>query len=129
MHDATETSVTDETGQQPTAATFPLLAHLIALLEELRARVPAALGEWEPEAIHQSRVATRRLKAGQFVFVVNLVIRGHHLRGWKRVFENMTHRRSGAFAHVQEIEWRGHAIVSQATRLTGKPRSRASPGA
>jgi CHAD domain-containing protein len=65
MHDATETSVTgDDTGQpQPTAATFPLLAHLNALLEELRARVPAALGEWEPEAIHQSRVATRRLKA------------------------------------------------------------------
>jgi CHAD domain-containing protein len=63
MHDATEPSVTNEIGQQPTAATFPLLAHLIALLEELRARVPAALGEWEPEAIHQSRVATRRLKA------------------------------------------------------------------
>jgi CHAD domain-containing protein len=67
MHDddATEPmSVADAAGQaQPTAAMFPLLAHLNALLEELRARVPAALGEWEPEAIHQSRVATRRLKA------------------------------------------------------------------
>jgi CHAD domain-containing protein len=63
MHDATEPSSADDTGQQPTAATFPLLAHLNALLEERRARVPAALGEWEAEAIHQSRVATRRLKA------------------------------------------------------------------
>jgi CHAD domain-containing protein len=67
MHDATEPSPVDASGQQqqqPTAAaTFPLLAHLNALLEELRARVPAALGEWQPEAIHQSRVATRRLKA------------------------------------------------------------------
>jgi CHAD domain-containing protein len=67
MHDAIEPSSADESGQgqqqQSTAATFPLLAHLNALLEELRARVPAALGEWEPEAIHHSRVATRRLKA------------------------------------------------------------------
>lgn len=64
MHDATEPgSASEPDQQQPTAATFPLLAHLVALLEELRARVPAALGEWEPEAIHQSRVATRRLKA------------------------------------------------------------------
>jgi CHAD domain-containing protein len=63
MQDANEPRPATEPEQQTTSATFPFLAHLNALLEELRARVPAALGEWEPEAIHQSRVGTRRLKA------------------------------------------------------------------
>src|SRR5688572_17826026 len=42
---------------------FPLLTHLDGLMENLRARVPIALNEWESESIHQSRVATRRMKA------------------------------------------------------------------
>src|SRR5690348_7378182 len=66
MSDATDspsTQAPEQEALQPLAKTFPLLGHLDALVEELRARVPAALGEWEPEAIHQSRVATRRLKA------------------------------------------------------------------
>lgn len=32
-------------------------------MEELRGRLPVALNEWDGESIHQSRVATRRLKA------------------------------------------------------------------
>src|SRR5438105_4428070 len=42
---------------------FPLLAHMGALVEELRTSVPKALHEWDEEAIHDGRVATRRLKA------------------------------------------------------------------
>jgi CHAD domain-containing protein len=42
---------------------FPLLAYLDGLMEELRGRLPVALNEWDGESIHQSRVATRRMKA------------------------------------------------------------------
>ena len=42
---------------------FPLLTHLDTLVEDLRTHVPKALREWDEEAIHQARVATRRLKA------------------------------------------------------------------
>lgn len=44
-------------------AAFPLLTYLDALMADLLARVPAALNNWDPDAIHQSRVATRRMKA------------------------------------------------------------------
>lgn len=43
--------------------TFPLLAREDALVDELRENVPKALKEWDEEAIHAARVATRRLKA------------------------------------------------------------------
>ncbi len=43
--------------------TFPLLEREDALVEELRLNVPKALKEWDEEAIHAARVATRRLKA------------------------------------------------------------------
>src|SRR3712207_4983009 len=42
---------------------YPLLSYLDGLMEDLRGRVPAALKAWDVEAIHQSRVATRRMKA------------------------------------------------------------------
>jgi CHAD domain-containing protein len=44
-------------------AEFPLLAYADGLMEELRRHVPEALKQWDEEAIHQARVATRRLKA------------------------------------------------------------------
>ena len=40
-----------------------LAGYLNVRVEELRRIVPAALNEWDVTAIHQSRVATRRLKA------------------------------------------------------------------
>ncbi len=42
---------------------YPLLAYVDSLLEQLQAHVPKALKEWDEEAVHQARVATRRLKA------------------------------------------------------------------
>jgi CHAD domain-containing protein len=41
-----------------------LLAYLDRHVEELQRLVPMALNEWDENAVHQSRVATRRLKAG-----------------------------------------------------------------
>src|SRR4029078_996054 len=60
-----DSNCADNAHQPPAAAapTFPLLRYLSTLVDELRLRVPAALEQWYPEAIHQSRVATRRLKA------------------------------------------------------------------
>ena len=44
-------------------AGFPLLQHLDELVDGLRTDVPDALRTWDEEAIHDARVATRRLKA------------------------------------------------------------------
>jgi CHAD domain-containing protein len=52
----------------PTALTPPLLAYLDGLVAELQRLVPLALRDWDEHAIHQSRVATRRLKAGVDLF-------------------------------------------------------------
>ena len=46
----------------------PLVAYLDHLVEELVRLIPMALRDWDEEAIHQSRVATRRLKAGIDLF-------------------------------------------------------------
>jgi CHAD domain-containing protein len=42
---------------------FPLLAYLDGLVDEMRARIPAAMNEWDSAAIHKSRIASRRMKA------------------------------------------------------------------
>jgi len=47
---------------------MPLLAYLDSLVDELQQLVPLALRDWDEGAIHQSRVATRRLKAGVDLF-------------------------------------------------------------
>src|SRR5829696_3421826 len=52
----------------PPAAELPLLAYLAHLVDELLRLVPLALRDWDEQAIHQSRVATRRLKAGLELF-------------------------------------------------------------
>lgn len=43
--------------------TFPLLTYLDSLVEDLQKDTPKALREFDVDAIHDSRVATRRLKA------------------------------------------------------------------
>jgi CHAD domain-containing protein len=66
MTDRTDSICADAPQHQPEPAatmTFPLLSYLNTMADELRLRVPTALEQWDPEAIHQSRVATRRLKA------------------------------------------------------------------
>ena len=44
-------------------ADYPLLTYLDELVEQLRTHVSKALSDWDEQAIHQSRVATRKLKA------------------------------------------------------------------
>ena len=46
----------------------PLVTYLDHLVEELVRLIPMALRDWDEHAIHQSRVATRRLKAGIDLF-------------------------------------------------------------
>ncbi len=48
---------------KPDAPGFPLLGYIDELVNKLRDRVPAALSDWDPAAIHEARVTTRRLKA------------------------------------------------------------------
>jgi CHAD domain-containing protein len=50
------------------ARKLPLVAYLDHLVAELHRLVPLALRDWDKQAIHQSRVATRRLKAGVDLF-------------------------------------------------------------
>jgi CHAD domain-containing protein len=57
------TTSTGSTTPKPAEPEFPLLGHLDGLMEDLRRRVSPALKSWDVEAIHQARVATRRLKA------------------------------------------------------------------
>jgi len=52
----------------PETDTSPLVAYLDHLVEELQRLIPMALRDWDEHAIHQSRVATRRLKAGIDLF-------------------------------------------------------------
>lgn len=43
--------------------TFAFGAYMDGLVEQLRLLTPRAMRDWDPEAIHDARVATRRLKA------------------------------------------------------------------
>jgi CHAD domain-containing protein len=72
------------------ATAFPLLAHLDGLVEDLRGRIPAALGQWDSEAIHQSRVATRRMKAALDLMRPVLGRRGR--RRFGRMMRNLRRR-------------------------------------
>jgi CHAD domain-containing protein len=49
--------------RQKQPAGFPLLDHLDELMAKLHEHVPAALERFDAEAVHDARVATRRLKA------------------------------------------------------------------
>jgi CHAD domain-containing protein len=47
---------------------IPVLAYTDGLVDKLRDMLPKAIKEWDSTAIHQARVATRRLKAATDVF-------------------------------------------------------------
>ena len=57
---------------------FPLLEYIDDLVEDLRGNVPKAMKLWEADAIHQSRVATRRLKAA--LDLLRPVLSDEHLK-------------------------------------------------
>lgn len=59
-----EPSTASETASETVAGVHPLVEHLDGLIADLRGHVPQALREFDSTAIHQARVATRRLSAG-----------------------------------------------------------------
>jgi CHAD domain-containing protein len=94
-----------------TAPTFPLLIHLDGLVQDLNGRITAALSQWEPEAIHQSRVATRRMKAA--LDLLKPVLARKPRRKFGRVMRKLR-RRLGPLRdadvmieHLQEIAGEG----------------------
>ena len=104
------------------AATPPLIAYLDHLVEELRRLVPLALRDWDPQAIHQSRVATRRLKAG--LDLLRPILSDDARRPFKKVTRRLR-RRLGPLrdldvmlGHLDELSKGRHA--SAAAWLTGQ---------
>src|SRR5688572_3752271 len=103
---------------QTTAAaetSFPLLTHVDGLVAGLTAQIPKALNDWDVEGIHQSRVATRRLKAA--VDLMRPVLTKRSRRPFARVMRRLR-RRLGPLrdadvmiAHLDELaaESREHA--------------------
>jgi CHAD domain-containing protein len=74
----------------PAKPAYPLLAYLDGLVEKLREHIPLALTEWDEEAIHQARVATRRLKAAIDLF--RPVLSVEHRRPFRRVTRKLRRR-------------------------------------
>lgn len=68
----------------------PLIAYLDELVEDLRTLVPAAAKGDDVDAIHDARVATRRLKAG--VDLLEPVLSGRHRKPFERVTKKLRKR-------------------------------------
>lgn len=77
-------------GPRPNPTSHPILTHLDKLLTELRGNVPLALREFDEEAIHQSRVATRRLAAA--LNLLEPLIEGDDSRDLKKVLKKLRRR-------------------------------------
>jgi CHAD domain-containing protein len=69
---------------------FPLLSYIDELVEELRKDVPRAMKHWDAEAIHQARVATRRLKAA--LDLLKPVLSDEHLKPFSKVLKKLRRR-------------------------------------
>ena len=69
---------------------FPLLTYIDELVEELRKDVPKAMKHWDADAIHDSRVATRRLKAA--LDLLEPVLSDEHLKPFAKVLKKLRRR-------------------------------------
>ncbi len=74
----------------PAPAEFPLLTHVDELVEDLRTNVSKALKQFDIDAIHQARVATRRLKAALDLF--KPVLTGDRRRPFARELRKLRRR-------------------------------------
>ena len=108
---ATTPTTTTRTPARSAEPEFPLLGYLDGLMEDLRGRVSAALRAWDVEAIHQARVATRRLKAA--LDLMRPVLGKRARRPFARVTRNLR-RRLGPLRdadvmleHLQELASQG----------------------
>jgi CHAD domain-containing protein len=66
---------------------IPLLVYTDELIDKLRAMLPRAIKEWDGTAIHQARVATRRLKAASDVF--NPISTKSHRREFVKILRRL----------------------------------------
>lgn len=92
---------------------FGLLTYIEDLVEALRGHVPKAMKHWEPDSIHQSRVATRRLKAA--LDLLRPALTDEHLKPFSRVLRKLR-RRLGPMrdldvmlGHLEELKSAAHA--------------------
>lgn len=95
------------------AGHFPLLDYVDDLVEQLRGHVPKAMKHWHTDAIHQSRVATRRLKAA--LDLLEPVLSSDHLNSFSKVLKKLR-RRLGPMrdldvmiGHLQDLRSKPHA--------------------
>jgi CHAD domain-containing protein len=72
------------------AKDFPFLAYLDELMEQLHKNVPKALRDFDGEAIHDARVATRRLKAAMELLAP--VLSDHHRGPFEKVLKKLRKR-------------------------------------
>jgi CHAD domain-containing protein len=72
------------------AKDFPFLAYLDELMEDLHKNVPKALRDFEGDAIHDARVATRRLKAA--MDLLSPVLSDHHREPFEKVLKKLRKR-------------------------------------
>ncbi len=68
----------------------PIAVYMDSRVNELRTLIPKALREYEPEAIHQARVATRRLTAA--VRLMEPVLSGSHRKPFEAVLKKLRRR-------------------------------------
>jgi CHAD domain-containing protein len=66
---------------------FHFLDRLDELVEELHQNVPKALKEWDADAIHDARVATRRLKAA--IDLLQFVLSDHHRKPFGKALRKL----------------------------------------
>ncbi|HET6250117.1 MAG TPA: CHAD domain-containing protein [Tepidisphaeraceae bacterium] len=108
---------------------FPLLSYIDELVEGLRGDVPKAMKHWDADAIHDSRVATRRLKAA--LDLLKPVLSDEHLKPFAKVLKKLR-RRLGPMRdldvmidHLHELKSRPHAdaVAWLLDRLTSERES------
>jgi CHAD domain-containing protein len=66
---------------------FPLLTHTDDRVEDLRRLVPKAMKQWDADAIHDARVATRRLKAA--IDVLQPILSSDHRKPFGKILRKL----------------------------------------
>lgn len=130
-----------EPDEAPKTPTPPLLDHLDHLVEDLQRLVPPALRDSDEQAIHQSRVATRRLKAGVDLFrpVLSDDVRRRFAKTTRRLRRRLGPLRDldvmldhlGALSkqarHAPAVAWLAGQLRAKRETARGESREDASP--
>lgn len=93
-----------------------LLKYLDGLVEQLRGYVPSALREFESQAVHQARVATRRLGAG--LELLSPLVEKEGVRPLKRVLRKLR-RRLGPHRDMDVLIEAVEAVMGEASEHAG----------